>query len=208
MKKTLILAFCAVATISWGGDLPTMAELESQFAERIISLANATNVPPHMMEEKIMMTAASVFSNHTEVIAAETAKNFAELPPIEPSELPSGAGATQQDFDLSVLSVPQLEGFLIVFGWQPKRVAQTAKAAALSRRFGPSDFGRRALLEAALPDKYYRLNRKDKPTIVIKSLGEFFLVECKRHDWGVLMPESMQWLKPKESRTTESTPTK
>lgn len=206
MKKTLILAFCAVATISWGGDQPSMTELESQFAERIISLANATNVPPHMMEEKIMMTAASVFSNHTEVIAAETEKNFAELPPIEPSELPSSA--TQQDFDLSVLSVPQLEGFLIVFGWQPKRVAQTAKAAALSRQTGLQQYGRRAMLEAALPDKYYRLNGGEKPIIVIKSLGEYFLVECKRHEWGVLMPESMQWLKKKESRTTESTPTK
>lgn len=200
-----MLAFVAVAGVSWADDQPSMANLEAQFADKIISLSKATNVPPHMMEEKITMAAASVFSNHTEVIAAETEKNLAELPPLEPSELPSEA--TRQDFDLSDLSVPQLEGFLIVFGWQPTRVAQTAKAAALSRRFGPSDYGRRALLEAALPDKYYRLNGKTNPTIVIRSLGDFFLVECKRHDWGVLMPVSVRWLK-KESRTTESIPAK
>ena len=199
MKKTVILAIVAVSGLAWADDPPTMADLESRFADKIVALSESTNVPPHLMEQEILKAAASVFSNHTDVISQETENRLSDLAACKASDLPSDT--TQQEFDLSVLSVPQLKDFLIVFGWQPKRVAQTAKAAALSRQFGVQQYGRRALLEAALPDKYFRLEGSSKPTIVIESLGDFFLVECRRHEWGVLMPERMRWLKKKESRT-------
>lgn len=203
MKKTLILAIVATASLAWAGDSPTMADLESQFADKVIALSQATNVPPHMMEQEILKAAASVFSNHTDVVSQETEKRLAELPTFKASDIPSATAS--HEFDLSVVSVPQLKQFLIAFGWQPKRVAQTAKGAALSRHMGVEQFGRRALLEAALPDRYYRLEDSTKPIIVIESLGDLFIVECRKHEWGVLMPEKMRWLMKKESRTTPRT---
>ena len=199
MKKTIIFALVATAALARADDQPTMADLESRFADRIIALSASTNVPPHMMEQEILKAAVAVFSNHTEIVSQETDKRLAELPSFKPSDIPLDASG--QEFDLSVLSVPQLKEFLIAFGWQPKRVAQTAKVAALSRQMGVEHFGRRALLEAALPDKYYRLDDSKKPTIVIESLGDLFVVECRKHEWGVLMPEKMRWVKNQESRT-------
>ncbi len=176
-----------------------MADLEIQFADKIIALSDATDTPPHMMEHEILKAAASVFSNHTDVISQETEKRLADLPSFKTADIPSGT--THQEFDLSALSVPQLKEFLLVFGWQPKRVAQTAKAAALSRQMDVQQYGRRALLEAALPDKYSRLEGSNKPTLVIESLGDVFLVECRMHEWGVLMPNRMRWLRKKESQS-------
>lgn len=184
---------------SWDKETPTMAALEAQFADKVVGLSQSNNMSSHMMEQEILNAAASVFSDHPNVIAQETEKRLAELSTYDRADLPSDA--SHQDFDLSVLSVPQIKKFLIVFGWQPKRVAQTAKAAVLSRQMDVQKYGCRALLEAALPDKYYRLAGTQKPTIVIESLGDFFLVECKKLEWGVLMPEKMRWFKKKVSPT-------
>lgn len=203
MKKSLVLALMATAGFAWADDPPTMADLETRFADQIIALSESTNVPSHMMQQEILKAAVSVFGEHTEILSRETDRRLTELPSFKPSDLT--LGTTRQEFDLSFLSVPQLKEFLVAFGWQPKRVAQTAKAAVLSRQMAAEQFGRRTMLESVLPDRYYRLEESEKPTIVIESLGDLFVVECRKHEGGVLMPERMRWLKNENSRTTSPT---
>ncbi len=192
MKRSLSFVIMALACLAQADDSPTMAELERRFEQKIVAIAKAETPPAGSMEEAIFQASISVFSNHTDIVSREADRRLAELPAFTREDIPTTA--TVRTFDLSELFVSDLKEFVNAFGWQPKRVAQTAKASVLTRQLGVEQFGRRVLLKAALPNRYYRLDDRENPTIVVESLGDIFVVECWKHERGIFVPRSLMWL--------------
>jgi hypothetical protein len=202
----VLLSGCATApqpSASLTGQ-PTFESVQKEFQQKAISLLSAQDVSVNDLQAKIAKFANETLGAHPELMRKETERRFAAL-----SQYPATNLTAYIDHNsLNEFPSPPMEdGWMwLMFGWDPEKLAGSAKQAILARQLGPEErYGRLALLNACCPDKVYRLGKGKFADLVVDSLGDLFVIKVEMTDGGVCKPVSVKWMKSKASRTTPST---
>jgi hypothetical protein len=202
---TAIIAAMLIASASFAGK-PTFESVQQEFQEKALSLLSEEDSSFSDLQTKIAKFADETFGANPDLMRKEAERRFKGLSQFPTKNLTSYTEHKSWD----QFPVPPLEsGWIwLMFGWAPEKLAATAKQTILSRQLGAEGYGRLALLNACVPDKVYRLGKGKFPDLVVDSLGDLFVIKVEMTELGVCKPTSVKWMKKRESRTTESTPTK
>ena len=202
---TAIIAAMLIASVSLAGK-PTFESVQQEFQEKALSLLSEEDSSFSDLQTKIAKFADETFGANPDLMRKEAERRFKGLSQFPTKNLTSYAEHKSWD----QFPLPPLEsGWIwLMFGWDPEKLADTAKQTILSRQLGAEGYGRLALLNACSPDKVYRLGEGKFPDLVVDSLGDLFVIKVEMTELGVCKPTSVKWMKKRESRTTESTPTK
>jgi len=200
-----IIAAMLITSAIFAGE-PTFESVQKEFQAKALSLLAEEDASVNDLQTKIAKFADETFGAHPDLMSKEAERRFKSLPQFATTDLKSYVEHKSWD----QFPLPPLEsGWMwLMFGWDPEKLADSAKKTILSRQLGPEGFGRLALLNVCCPDKVYRLGKGKFPDLVVDSLGDLFVIKVEMTDAGVCKPTSVRWMKKKESRTTESTPTK
>jgi hypothetical protein len=145
--------------------------------------------------------AQDVYGKHPDAIRARGRELMKKLPPFDKDRLSryklkkqvddlwATVQGAQGDFPKGVL--------LAAKGWKPQ-VATSHFSIVVMTSEPIGKFSHRTILTKFAPDKYFRLPDTDKPTVVVQSLNDLFIVELRQADSGVFIPGSAKWLVPKE----------
>jgi hypothetical protein len=200
-----IIMTTLVTTASFAGE-PTFDSVQNEFQQKALSLLAEEDASVTDLQTKIAKFADETFGAHPDLMRKETERRFKSLPQFPAKDLT--AYVEHKSWDQFPLPPLESGWVWLMFGWDPEKLADSAKKTILSRQLGPEGYGRIALLNACCPDKVYRLGKGKFPDLVVDSLGDLFVIKVEMTEVGVCKPTSVRWLKKKESRTTESTPTK
>jgi hypothetical protein len=202
---TATIAAMLIASVSFAGK-PTFESVQKEFQEKALSLLSEEDSSFSDLQTKIAKFADETFGAHPDLMRKEAERRFKGLSQFPAKNLASYVEHKSWD----QFPLPPLEsGWVwLLFGWDPEKLADSAKKTILSRQLGPEGYGRLALLNACCPDKVYRLGKDKFPDLVVDSLGDLFVIKVEMTELGVCKPTAVKWMKKKESRTTESTPTK
>jgi hypothetical protein len=200
-----IIATMLIASASLAGN-PTFEFVQKQFQEKALSLLSEEDASVTDLQAKIAKFADETFGAHPNLMRKEAEQRFKSLPQYSTKDLI--AYVEHKSWDQCPLPPLESGWVWLMFGWDPEKLADSAKKTILSSQLGPEGYGRLALLNVCCPDKVYRLGKGKFPDLVVDSLGDLFVIKVEMTDVGVCKPTSVRWMKKKESRTTESTPTK
>lgn len=199
MKYTALLALMFMTSGSLAGDA-TFESIQKDFQRKTISLLSNTNISVADLQTTVAKFAGETFGAHPDIMRQETERRFKALPVFPDTNL---SGYVEHKIsDEFPLPPPETGWVWLMFGWDPEKLADSAKKTILSRQVGVEGYGRLALLNACCPDKTYRLGDGRYPDLVVDSLGDLFIVKIQMTDVGVCKPVSVRWMKKKESRTT------
>jgi hypothetical protein len=188
-----------VASASLAADA-TFESIHKEFQHKAISLLSDTNTSVADLQTRIAKFASETFGAHPDIMREEAERRFKTLPQFTNTHLTGYVEyKTSDEFPLPP---PETGWVWLMFGWDPEKLADSAKKTILSRQVGVEGYGRLALLNACCPDKIYRLGDGKFPDLVVDSLGDLFVLKIQMTDVGVCKPVSVRWMKKKESRTT------
>lgn len=203
--KFAIITAVLVATSSFAGE-PTFESVQDEFQQKVLSLLAEEDASVADLQTKIAKFADETFGAHPDLMRKEAERRFKSLPQFPAKGLI--AYVEHKTWDQCPLPPIESGWGWLVLGWNPEKLAASTKNIILSRQLGPEGYGRLALLNSCCPDKVYRLGKGKFADLVVDSLGCLFVIKVEMTDVGVCKPTSVRWMKKKESRTTESTPTK
>jgi hypothetical protein len=198
----LVVAMLTAASAQ--GEDVTFKDVQADFRQKVLSLVAETNASANDLQTKIAEFADATFGAHPDVMRTETERRFKALPQFTNTNL---TGYVEHK-TLGEFPVPpaELRGLWLMLGWDPEKLAGSAKNIILGRSAGIEVFRSRSLLGAYCPDITYRLGDSKLPDIVVDSLGDLFVVKVEMMpEAGVCKSVSVRWLKRKEARTTPST---
>ena len=200
-----IIMATLITTASFAGE-PTFESVQNEFQQKALSLLAEEDASVTDLQTKIAKFADETFGAHPDLMRKEAERRFKSLPQFPSNDLT--AYVEHKSWDQFPLPPLETGWVWLMFGWDPEKLADSAKKTILSRQLGPEGYGRLALLNVCCPDKVYRLGEGKFPDLVVDSLGDLFVIKVEMTEVGVCKPTSVRWMKNKESRTTESTPTK
>jgi hypothetical protein len=206
MKIHIALLATALVTSAAFAGKPTFESVQKEFQEKALSLLSEEDASVTDLQTKIAKFADETFGAHPDLMKQEAEQRFRSLPQFPAKNL--SAYVEHKSWDQFPLPPLESGWVWLMFGWDPDKLADSAKKTILSRQLGPEGYGRLALLNVCCPDKVYRLGEGTFPDLVVDSLGDLFVIKVEMTDAGVCKPTSVKWMKKRESRTTESTPTK
>ncbi len=200
--RIAIIAATLIASASFAGK-PTFESVQKEFQQKALSLLSKEETSVNDLQAKIAEFADETFGAHPDLMRKEAERQFKGLPQFPAKNLTSYVEHKSWD----QFPLPPLEsGWVwLMFGWDPEKLADSAKKTILARQLGPEGFGRLALLNACCPDKVYRLGGGKFPDLVLDSLGDLFVIKVEMTEVGVCKPTSVRWMKKKESRTKGAT---
>ncbi len=197
-----IIAAALVTSVAFAGDL-TFEAVQKEFQQKALSLLSEKDASATDLQAKIAKFADETFGAHPDLMRKEAEQRFKSLPQFPTTNL--AAYAEHKSWDQFPLPPLETGWVWLMFGWDPEKLADSAKKTILSRQLGPEGYGRLALLNACCPDKVYRLGKGKFPDLVVDSLGDLFVIKVEMTEVGVCKPISVEWMKKKESRNKGST---
>jgi len=213
----IVLGLCVVvaASVSWGDEAKvTIESLQEEFAKRVIAKVAelGDDVEQDELLEAVIAISEEVYGKHTDVVRAAAKAGLKELPALKAGALEGYEEHERADLGPEAAAKAVFGGIdprtssrmaWVTRQWRPGLAAWGAKTRFLVDRLGLEQYVRRITLENMVPVKTFVLKAAKKPTVVLSSLGDYFVVELLLMPKGVWQPTSVRWLKAKKEEAKE-----